>query len=98
MPPPPQSSSSSLSSHAGHALSLSSPTALPASTIASLEQQVADERDLQRCAEANHRKILTETMAQLRHELVMIQADDWMFEKDKNRQGNSLPAQSLSLP
>jgi hypothetical protein len=97
----PSSSSASSSSHPANALSLSSPTALPASTIASLEQQLADEADLQRCAETNHRKILNETMAQLKHELLMIQSDDWMFENPKNHphQGDSsLPAQSLSFP
>ena len=96
------SSSSASSSHPANALSLSSPTALPASTLASLEQQLADEADLQRCADTNHRKILGETMAQLKHELVMFQNDDWMFEKPTNHphhhQGDTLPAQSLSLP
>jgi hypothetical protein len=95
----PSSTSASSSSHPANALSLASSTALPASTLASLDLQLDDEADLQRCAETNHRKILNETMAQLRHELVMIQNDDWMFEKSKDHhQGDSLPAQSLSLP
>jgi hypothetical protein len=73
-----------------------------AASIASLERQIAEEGELKRHVESNREKILSVTLDQLRKQIDLIHADDWMFEKPKNQHGadssSSLSAHYYSKP